>query len=187
MKAILTAILVYSAGLIATTAEEEKPNPIAPTGLTLVVCDSEFNVLDTIVVPEGKVSFEYTFTVPKEMVEIRLFAIGEDRIFKYFRENLTQNYALKRTDALRGPKSRILEARVKDGILKGFQWTNGIKPLSITDELRDQIQKDIKENKRSSLVTTKGEQDGAEQPATAPESRSKGSEKPQPESEGRPS
>jgi hypothetical protein len=35
------------------------------------------------------------------------------------------------------------------------------------------------------LQTKSGEQDGAEQPATRPESRSEGSDKPQPESEGR--
>lgn len=34
--------------------------------------------------------------------------------------------------------------------------------------------------------TTNGEQDGADQPATAPESKSEAQEKPQPESEGRP-
>ena len=166
MRTFLTALLACVAGLIATTAQETNTNPLAPTGLTLVICDSENKVLDTVVVPEGKVSFKYTFTMPEDLVEIRLFAIGDDRINKHFRDNMTQSYSQKLASAGSGPKSRVLEATVKDGVLKGFNWINGLEPLTITDEMRDQIQKDIKEDKRSSVVSIKGEQGGGNRPST---------------------
>ncbi len=178
MKSILTALLVCAAGLLATNAEEEVKSELAPTGLTLVVCDSENNVLDTIVVPEGKVSFEYTFTVPEDMVEIRLFAIGDDRIIERYRDNLTEMYCEGRTDDKGFNDWGILEATVEDGVLKGFDSAAGIKPLKITKEMRAQIKMDIKEDKRSSLVTIKGEQDGAGEPATPAESNSEGGDKP---------
>ena len=187
MRFAFPAFVFCSALCIPAKANEESAPPLAPTGLTIVVCDSSNGVLDTIVVPEGEVSITYKITVPQDMVEIRAFAIGEERILGWLRENLTEKYCEVRTDEKGASKVGKLDARVKKGVFRGFVGATGLKPLTITDEMRDQIRRDIKEDKRSSIITepSEGEQGGAGQPATAREPQPEGDSKRQAEAEGR--
>lgn len=168
MKPTFSALVFCFALCLPAKANEESAQALAPTGLTIVVCDSSNNVLDTIVVPEGEVSIRYKITVPEDMVEIRAFAIGEERIKDWLRENLTEKYCEARTDDKGANSFGKLDAKVTKGIFGGFSGVAGLKPLKITDEMRKQIRSDIKEDKRSSIITatSKGEQGGGGQPAT---------------------
>lgn len=129
------------------------PLALAPSGLTLVVCDSSNKVLDTIVIPMAQESITYRISVPKGMVEVRAFAIGKGRTLEWLREDLTENYCEARTDDKGSNDWGRIDATVKDFEFKGFSGVAGTKPLKLTDEMRSQIEKDIAEDKRSPIVT----------------------------------
>lgn len=138
----------------------DPPLAIAPSGLTLVVCDSSNKVLDTIVIPRAQEAITYRISVPEGMVEVRAFAIGKGRILDWLSEDLTENYCEARTDD-KGSNSRgRMDATVEDFQFKGFSGIAGRKPLDITDEMLSQIKKDIAEDKRAPFITviSKGKQ-----------------------------
>ncbi|MGI9242948.1 MAG: hypothetical protein ACR2RV_19270 [Verrucomicrobiales bacterium] len=141
----------------------EPPVAIAPTGLTLVVCDSSNKVLDTILIPRAQEAITYRISVPKGMEEVRTFAIGKGRILGWLSEDLTENYCEARTDDQGSNSWGRMDATVKDFQFKGFSGTAGMKPLNLTEEMLKQIEEDIAEDKRAPFVTiiSEGNQGGA--------------------------
>jgi serine/threonine protein kinase len=128
---------------------------IAPTGLTLVVCNPDNVVLDTLVVPQLVESAEYIFRIPEGMDEIRVFAVGS-RIRKNtdqwdnIHEALTQNYFVARAD---DRISQDVRASLKDGVLSGLimsiTFANDSRPIRLTEAVRNQIHADIVANQRT--------------------------------------
>jgi len=67
----------------------------------------------------------------------------------------------------------------------GGRWALGITDADLGRELLTKISRIYHLSEAHVLDQTQGEQGGADQPATAPESMSEGNKKPKPESEGR--
>jgi hypothetical protein len=94
-------------------------------------------------------------------------------------------------------KGRFLAFLTKDGDLwVGANWQLSLRPIQneqvewyVTDEqrypMRFQKFDDVVAEVLAAIQKQQSEQGGAGQPATRPESKSGGSDKPQPESEGR--
>jgi DNA-binding transcriptional regulator of glucitol operon len=72
-----------------------------------------------------------------------------------------------------------------EGDQKGAFVVDGVRTLILREDLQKKIE--ILENRLVAIYNPhkEAEQDGTGQPATRPESKSEGSDKPQPESEGR--
>ncbi|QQL44069.1 hypothetical protein [Sulfuriroseicoccus oceanibius] len=131
---------------------------VAPTGLTVVVCDSSNKVLDTVVVPDDEKSGSVKFTLPEGVTEIRVFALGKRQ-----HKDLPSGYFIKgRPDNDEWMGRGYVEAHVEKGLLVGIDG-NGVGPIKFSEELEKQILADIKADKPAPLTTIKsdGEQDGA--------------------------
>lgn len=121
------------------------PNEVAnvagdsvPSGLTVVVCDSGNNVLDTVIVPDDQASRTVRFTLPPDVDEIRVFAIGERR-----HEELPADfYITGRPDDQKWMGLGYVEAHIEEGILVGIDG-NGFGQFTIDQQLSDQIVADI--------------------------------------------
>lgn len=145
-----------------TAIPPEEMERIAPTGLTLVICNADDKVLDTLVVKPDVDNAEYEFRISEEQREIRVFAVGS-RIKKSFNyEVLTQNYFVARAQnkdhaggklPLGESLGESVGASVNDGNLDGFNMA-GIfigepRALKLTQEMRNQIHADIVANQRT--------------------------------------
>ena len=128
---------------------------IAPTGLTLVVCDSANEVLDTLVVPPHAEKEQYTFRIPEGMEEIRVFAVGtrfrektEDWDDAF--EMLTENYFVARAgDRISSEVGATLEGGVLSGFGISMNTAADSRPVRLTETLRKQIHDDIVANRRT--------------------------------------
>ncbi len=150
---LLTMTVVLATAVTLGTTARAFDKELAPTGLTLVVCDADNKVLDTVVIPE-KVTITYHITVPEGSASIRAFLIGEDRILDWLRDNLTENYVEARPDT-----KGWMEATVEDGVSTGYSWISGFGPLKLTEDMRQQIKQDIAADQRSPHVTVKEPKD----------------------------
>ena len=128
---------------------------IAPTGLTLVVCDSANEVLDTLVVPPHAEDEQYTFRIPEGTEEIRVFAVGtrlrentEDWDDAF--ETHSENYFVARAGDRISSGVRV---RLEGGVLSGFatsiNTSEDSRPVRLTETLRKQIHDDIVANRRT--------------------------------------
>jgi hypothetical protein len=136
---------------------------LAPTGLTIVVCDSANHVLDTLVVPGEMKNGDFEFTVPEDIDEIRVFAVGNrivgvggpggilnPRFRKIISEGLTKNYYVARSKE-RGGLGFVL-AEIEQGVLNGMSAGEAPRPLTLTGEMRKQIREDIAAGKRAPII-----------------------------------
>jgi hypothetical protein len=136
---------------------------LAPTGLTIVVCDSANHVLDTLVVPGEMKNGAFEFTVPEDIDEIRVFAVGNrivgvggpggilnPRFRKIISEGLTENYFVARSKE-RGGLGFVL-AEIEQGVLNEISAGEAPRPLNLTLEMRKQIREDIAAGKRAPII-----------------------------------
>ncbi len=157
----------------ATTLSSEERKRIAPTGLTLVVCDADNEVLDTLVVKPDVDNAEYEFRIPEGQGEIRVFVVGSRIEETDFNEEMTQNYFVARSPKKNrtGSEASLGEsvgATVSAGKLNGFSMA-GIfvgepRTLKLTEAMRNQIHADIVGNKRKVpifVVETTDDPDGS--------------------------
>ena len=136
---------------------------IAPTGLTLVVCDSANEVLDTLVVPPHAENEQYTFRIPEGTEEIRVFAVGKrirekkndwDDAF----EVLTENYFVARAgDRISSKVGASLEGGVLSGFSTSINTSADSRPFRLSETLRKQIHGDIVANRRTAPIERKEE------------------------------
>jgi hypothetical protein len=156
----------------ATTIPPDEMKRIAPTGLTLVICNADNEVLDTLVVKPEVEDAEYEFRIPEEQSEIRVFVVGS-RIKKTdYYDGLTQNYFIARSPnktraGIGGTVGESVSASVGEGKLDGFVMA-GIffsepRALKLTKTMRDQIHADIVANQRTMpiFVEAKGDSPGS--------------------------
>ncbi len=152
----------------ATTIPPEDMKRIAPTGLTLVICNAGNEVLDTLVVKPDVENAEYDFRIPEEQREIRVFVVGS-RIKKTdYYDELTQNYFIARAPnkthaGIGGTVGESVGASVNDGKLDGFVMA-GIffsepRALKMTKTMRDQIHADIVADQRTMPIFVEAEGD----------------------------
>lgn len=164
------AVLAYDYIAVVQRVACETPEPkdagegaIAPTGLTIVVCDSANNVLDTLVVPGEMEKADFEFTVPKGIDEIRVFAVGNrivgvggsgeilhQQLRKEISEGLTKNYFVARSKESGG--LGFVAAEIEQGVLNGISAGEAPKPLKLTGEMRKQIREDIAAGKRAPII-----------------------------------
>jgi hypothetical protein len=143
--------------------EDRGEGAIAPTGLTIVVCDSANNVLDTLVVSGEMKNGDFEFTVPEDTDEIRVFAVGNrivgvggsggilnPQLRKIISEGLTQNYFVARSKERGGLGFAMAE--IEQGVLIGISAGEAPRPLELTGELRKQIREDIAAGKRAPII-----------------------------------
>lgn len=152
----------------ATTLPSEEKKRIAPTGLTLVVCNADNKVLDTLVIQSDVKNAEYEFRIPKEQSEIRVFVVGS-RIKKTdYHEELTQNYFVARAQnkiptGIGVPVAEAVNASVSDGNLDGFMmagiFANEPRTLKLTEAMRNQIHTDIVADQRTMPIFVEVESD----------------------------
>lgn len=155
---LLTMTVVLATAVTLGTTARAFDKELAPTGLTLVVCDADNKVLDTVVIPE-KVTISYRITVPEGRVAVRAFVIGDERILDWLREDLTEQCGVARTDNKGWNDWGWMDVDVKEGECQGFSGVAAIEPLTITDAMRQQIKQDIAADQRSPHVTVKKPKD----------------------------
>ena len=144
MRILLLSALLAIFGIHVSLSAEE----MAPTGLTLVVCDSENKVLDTVVVPSGAKVTSVKFVLPEDAKEIRVFALG-----KRIEEGLPEGFFVKgRPDNEEWYGLGYVEAHIEEGILVGLDG-NGAGPFKMNKVLKKGILTDIAEAKKSPLTT----------------------------------
>lgn len=151
----LTPIAILAAVAFAISCSQsehriEGRESIAPSGLTLVVCDATNSVLDCVVLPNDKQPRSVIFTLPKGIDEIRVFAVGH-RIHKDFPQ---ANYIAGRPQDRKWMGLGYVEAHIAQGILMAIDG-NGFGPLKMNESLLKEIENDIMEDKRSSITTVK--------------------------------
>ena len=148
---------------------------IAPTGLTLVICNADNEVLDTLVVKPDVEDAEYDFRISEEQREIRVFVVGS-RIKKTdYYDEMTQNYFIGRVTNKAHAGARLplgesfgesVEASVREGKLAGFVMAGDFfsepRALRLTKTMRDQIYGDIVAAQRTMpiFVETEGNSPG---------------------------
>jgi Leucine-rich repeat (LRR) protein len=152
----------------ATTIPPDDMKRIAPTGLTLVICNADNEVLDTLVVKPDVKNAEYEFRIPEEQSEIRVFVVGSRIKRTDYYEDLTQNYFVARApNKIRagtgGTVAESVGASVSDGKLDGFVMA-GIffsepRALKLTKMMRDQIHADIVADQRTMPIFVEAEGD----------------------------
>jgi hypothetical protein len=142
----------------ATAIPPEEMKRIAPTGLTLVICNADNEVLDTLVVKSDVESAEYEFRISEGQGEIRVFAVGS-RIEKTdYYEELTQKYIIARAKnknhaGIGVALGESVGASVSEGKLDGFNmagiFASEPRTLKLTKTLKNQIHTDIVANQRT--------------------------------------
>ena len=106
--------------------------------------------------------------------------------FPRFAEVFTNELGARKVRHVDGPDVRFWDIELEGIRLNlGYDdFPNGLSLMSYSDD-GDRLLQRIFECLKQAADTTKAEQAGAGQPATRPKSKSEGSDKPQPESEGR--
>ena len=112
-------------------AEGQAEDPLAPTGLTLIVCDNTDNVLETFVVPDDGKTRNIEFTAPQGHEQLRVFTIGT-RVNQENAELFARNYFVGGTG---------MEADIENGVYCGCSAVSGVHPLKLTNDLRLQIKR----------------------------------------------
>ena len=136
------------------TEQPPQPNKLSPTGLTLVCCDSNNRVIDTVVVVDNGKSGHVEFSIPDGIEEIRVFAIG-DRIDNFFKSEgtFTKQFMVGRPQGQPNGFG-FLEASIDLGLLSGLSPGNaGMLPLELNDSLKKQIEADIQADQRADSTT----------------------------------
>ena len=132
----------------------EAMKAIAPTGLTLVICNPANEVMDTVVVPVFlKDKTKYSFGVPEGMDEIRIFAVGSriEADNEEYTEKLKKEYFVANANHA----IKTVDASFQHGRLNGFitalsvEQNAGSRLFRLTEAMRDQIIRDIAEDKRT--------------------------------------
>jgi len=145
----------------ATTISPEEMKRIAPTGLTLVICNANNEVLDTLVVKPDVESADYEFRISEEQREIRVFAVGSCIGKNYNHEGRTQEYFIARDQneanaEIGSSFGESVDSSVRGGELTGLTLTNIYvnepRTLKLTQAMRDQIHADIVANQRTMPV-----------------------------------
>lgn len=142
----------------ATTIPPEEMKRIAPTGLTLVICNANNKVLDTLVVKPDVESADYEFRISEEQREIRVFAVGSRIGKNYNHEGRTQEYFIARDQneanaEIGSSFGESVDSSVRGGELTELILTNiyvnDPRTLKLTQAMRDQIHADIVANQRT--------------------------------------
>ena len=154
---------------------------IAPTGLTLVICNADNEVLDTLVVKPDVEDAEYDFRISEEQREIRVFVVGS-RIKKTdYYDEITQNYFIARVTNKAHAGTRLplgesfgesVEASVREGKLAGFVMAGDFfgepRALRLTKTMRDQIHADIVAAQRTMPIFVEAEGNSPGQVSSVP-------------------
>ena len=132
-----------------------------PTGLTIVVCDTNNKVLDTVVVPDDQQSRTVKFTLPTGDDQIRVFALGE----RQHKDLPADYYITGRPDDEKWMGLGYVEAHIEKGVLVAIDG-NGFGHLTIGKQLPDQIIADIEAAQPAKItsIETNSEQGGAPNP-----------------------
>ena len=136
---------------------------IAPTGLTIVVCDASNRVLDAVVIADDQQSRTVRFSVPEELGEIGVFVVG-DRVNDFLADLLPEEILIGRGTDQGG--SGFIDALIENGVLVGLERNSGIRVLELDETLKKEIREDIAKGERSPFVTVTvtGEQSDADYP-----------------------
>lgn len=146
-----------------------KIESLDPTGLTLVACDSKWKVLASLVIPDDQKDLKVRLTLPEEMADIQVFVIGKrkrifnpdgeaDEIRKEFYEELfevnTNNYVIYRRTDTKNTWSSI--TTIEKGVMQGMAGYSlgDSKPLKLTPDLKQAIQKSIAAGDQSNSIFT---------------------------------
>ncbi|MEM9444948.1 MAG: hypothetical protein AAGA18_06300 [Verrucomicrobiota bacterium] len=121
---------------------------LAPTNLTVIVCDSTNKVLDTVIVPDDKKSRSVKFTLPEGTDEIRVFALGK----RQHKDMQTGYYITGRPDDKKWMGLGYVEAHVEKGVLTGIDG-NGFGQIKIDKNLKKQVLTDIKVGTTATITT----------------------------------
>ncbi|MFZ9938328.1 MAG: hypothetical protein ACO3JG_14920 [Luteolibacter sp.] len=142
----------------AGTISSEEMKRIAPTGLTLVICDADNKVLDTLVVKPDLENVEYEIHIPDEQSEIRVFAVGSRVKKADDYEELAQDYFIARAPdkdraEVGGPLAESVGASVSggefDGLVMEKIYSSEPRTLRLSEAMRNQIHADIVANRRT--------------------------------------
>ena len=123
-------------------AEVQAEDSLAPTGLTLIVCDNTDKVLETFVVPDDKKNRNIEFTAPQGHEQLRVFVIGT-RVSQENAELFAGNYFVGGTG---------MEADIENGIYCGCSAVSDVRPLVLDDQLRAQVKKNLKAPNKASVI-----------------------------------
>lgn len=155
MCVFLSWVSIFFGGQTVIADESEE---MAPTGLTLIICDAEKNVLDTVLIPKGDVVSSVKVTIPEGLEEVQVFALG-DRVDKDIPRNI---FFKGRPDNEKWGGLGFVEVFFEDGMLIGIDG-NGYGPLKVDEKLLKMVLLDIKENKNRNFIAiekTDGQGDG---------------------------
>ena len=139
----------------ASTLPPEEIESLAPTGLTLVVCDANNELLDTLVVKPDVKDAEYELGIPEAVGEIRVFGLGSrmrknPNQWDYVHDTFTQFYTVARAN---DKVSQEVTAHLKDGVFSYFGTSlaaaDESRPIRLTETLRNRIKADIAADQRS--------------------------------------
>ena len=139
----------------ASTLPPEEIDSLAPTGLTLVVCDANNELLDTLVVKPDVRDAEYELGIPEAVGEIRVFGLGSrmrknSNQWDYVHDTFTQFYTVARAN---DKVSQEVTAYLKGGVFSYFGTSlataDESRPIRLTETLRNRIKADIAADQRS--------------------------------------
>jgi hypothetical protein len=152
----------------AKTISSEYMKRIAPTCLTLVICNADNEVLDTLVVKPDVENAEYEFRIPEGQSEIRVFAVGTSIKKTNYYEELTQNYFIARAPNRNRAEAgetvaETVGASVSGGELDGFVMAGSHfsdpRTLKLTEAMKKQIHADIVADQRTMPIFLEAQAD----------------------------
>jgi serine/threonine protein kinase/Leucine-rich repeat (LRR) protein len=139
----------------ASTLPPEEIDSLAPTGLTLVVCDANNEVLDTLVIKPEVKHAEYEIGIPEAVGEIRVFGLGSrmrknPNQWDYVHDTFTQFYTVARAN---DKVTQEVTAHLKDSVFSYFGTSlaaaHDSRPIRLTETLRNRIKADIAADQRT--------------------------------------
>jgi hypothetical protein len=139
----------------ASTLPPEEIESLAPTGLTLVVCDANNELLDTLVVKPDVKDAEFELRIPEAVGEIRVFGLGSrmrknPNQWEYVHDTFTQFYTVARAN---DKVTQEVTAYLKNGVFSYFGTSlataDESRPIRLTETLRNRIKADIAADQRS--------------------------------------
>lgn len=142
----------------ASTLPPEEIDSLAPTGLTLVVCDANNELLDTLVVKPDVKDAEYELGIPGAVGEIRVFGLGSrmrknPNQWEYVHDTFAQFYTVARAN---DKVSQEVTAYLKGGVFSYFGTSlaaaDESRPIRLTETLRNRIKADIAADQRSIAI-----------------------------------